>query len=55
MFAGWYEPDKFNFVERKIMQIAKAPEGDHRDWTAIDNWATHVAPMLESVSHASVA
>lgn len=46
-FAGWYEPDKFNFVERKIMEIAKSPEGDFRDWAAIEDWATSVAGKLD--------
>jgi menaquinone-dependent protoporphyrinogen oxidase len=49
-FAGWYEPDKFNFFERKVMQVTKAPEGDFRDWPAIESWAIGVAPKLESAS-----
>jgi menaquinone-dependent protoporphyrinogen oxidase len=46
VFAGWYEPEKFNVVERKIMNIAKAPEGDFRDWGAIERWASALAPKL---------
>jgi menaquinone-dependent protoporphyrinogen oxidase len=48
LFAGWYEPEKFSFLERKIMQLAKAPEGDHRDWAAIEAWAARVAPQLDA-------
>ena len=55
VFAGWNDPRKFNFLERKIMQIAKAPEGDFRDWTAIEKWAMGVAPRLVPVGRASVA
>jgi menaquinone-dependent protoporphyrinogen oxidase len=55
LFAGWYDPRKFNFLERMIMQIAKAPEGDFRDWTAIENWATRIAPKLVPVGRVSVA
>ncbi len=46
VFAGWYEPEKFSFMERRIMNIAKAPEGDHRDWNAIEDWATALVPKL---------
>jgi menaquinone-dependent protoporphyrinogen oxidase len=45
-FAGWYDPGKFNYLERKIMGIAKAPVGDFRDWEAIEAWATRVAGTL---------
>jgi len=54
-FAGWYVPEKFNYIERKIMNVAKAPEGDFRDWTAIEDWATRVAPRLTRTGLASVA
>lgn len=45
-FAGWYDPTKFNAIERKIMRIAKSPEGDFRDWESIENWATGIAPKI---------
>lgn len=48
VFAGWCEPRKFNYLERQIMKIAKAPEGDHRDWDAIEAWAASVAPKLQA-------
>jgi menaquinone-dependent protoporphyrinogen oxidase len=46
LFAGWNEPKKFAFVERTILKMMKAPEGDFRDWAKIDVWATEVAPKL---------
>ena len=55
VFAGWYDPRKFNFFERKAMEMHKAPEGDFRDWTAIEDWATRVAPRLVSARCAAVA
>lgn len=55
VFAGWYDPQKFNAFERLAMRMHKAPEGDFRDWTAIENWATSVAPKLAPVRHAAVA
>ncbi len=48
VFAGWYDPGKFNWLERKIMQVKQAPKGDFRDWEAIESWATSVAPRLTS-------
>jgi len=46
VFAGWFEPEKFSFLERKVMKMAKAPEGDHRDWNAIEGWAQRMAEDL---------
>jgi menaquinone-dependent protoporphyrinogen oxidase len=54
-FAGWYPPAKFSFLERKVMNMAKAPEGDFRDWSAIEGWATSVAPKLVPAGRALVA
>jgi len=51
-FAGWYVPAKFSFVERRIMEVTKAPEGDHRDWKAIEAWASGLAPKLEALDDA---
>ena len=38
LFAGWNEPKKFSLVERVIMKAMKAPQGDFRDFAAIDSW-----------------
>lgn len=48
VFAGWFEPDKFSWIERKIMKMKGAPEGDFRDWGAIGSWASAVAPKLQA-------
>jgi len=45
-FAGWYEPKKFSFLERTILKAMKAPQGDFRDWDAIDAWARETADKL---------
>ncbi|HEY3317124.1 MAG TPA: flavodoxin domain-containing protein [Coriobacteriia bacterium] len=47
LFAGWFVTSKFNFIERWIMRIAKTPEGDHRDWEAIEAWAARVSAKLQ--------
>lgn len=46
LFAGWFEPSKFGFLERSILGAMKAPKGDFRDWDAIDAWSKQVAPKL---------
>ncbi len=37
-FAGWFEPEEFGFVERKILEKMNAVPGDFRDWDAITAW-----------------
>jgi menaquinone-dependent protoporphyrinogen oxidase len=46
LFAGSNEPKRFSFIERAILKMMKAPEGDFRDWKAIEAWAGEVAPRL---------
>lgn len=46
LFAGWNEPKRFSFIERTVMKMMKAPEGDFRDWAKIEAWAADVAPKL---------
>jgi menaquinone-dependent protoporphyrinogen oxidase len=46
LFAGMCELKKFSFVERTVMKMMKAPEGDFRDWAKVEAWAGEVAPKL---------
>lgn len=46
LFAGWNEPKKFSFIERTILKMMKAPEGDFRDFAAIGEWADEAAERL---------
>jgi menaquinone-dependent protoporphyrinogen oxidase len=46
LFAGWYQPDSFSFVERAVLKAMKTAEGDRRDWEAIERWASGVASGL---------
>ena len=48
LFAGWFVPERFGFAERTIMKAMKAPEGDHRDMDAVDEWARAIAPKLSA-------
>lgn len=47
LFGGWFDPKHFGFIERTVLKAMKAPEGDHRDWDAIDEWTAGVAPKLK--------
>jgi menaquinone-dependent protoporphyrinogen oxidase len=46
LFAGWFEPKQFGFLERTILKGMKSPQGDFRDFAAIDAWTDSVAPKL---------
>ena len=38
-FAGKYDPDRVSLADRLMLQMVGTPEGDFRDWAAIENWA----------------
>jgi menaquinone-dependent protoporphyrinogen oxidase len=46
LFAGWNEPKQFSFLERSIMKLMKAPQGDFRDLSAIGDWTESTAERL---------
>lgn len=46
LFAGWNEPKSFSFIERGVMKMMKAPQGDFRDMGAIAAWTESIAPRL---------
>lgn len=48
LFGGWFEPKQFSFVERTVLKAMKAPQGDHRDWDAIDAWAGNLVSTLKA-------
>ena len=47
-FAGWFEPDEFGFVERKILEKMNAVPGDFRNWDAITAWTRQAEAGLGS-------
>lgn len=47
-FAGWNEPKTFSFVERTILKLMKAPQGDFRDMAAVAAWTEGIAPKLSA-------
>jgi menaquinone-dependent protoporphyrinogen oxidase len=46
LFAGKVDLSKMNLAERAIRRAARIPEGDFRDWDAIDAWARRIAADL---------
>jgi menaquinone-dependent protoporphyrinogen oxidase len=40
MFSGRLDRGDLNRLERWVVDVVKAHDGDYRDWTAIDAWAT---------------
>ena len=48
LFAGKLDRDELSFGEKAIVVALRAPEGDFRDWAAIEAWANEIADSLQS-------
>lgn len=46
IFFGAIDHNNLSFPERMVLKAVRAPEGDFRDWQAIDAWATTIAQSL---------
>jgi menaquinone-dependent protoporphyrinogen oxidase len=46
VFAGKLDKEKLGFGERAMVRALKAPEGDFRDWEAIDEFAGEIVSHL---------
>lgn len=46
IFAGKLDKGALKFRERAVVAALKAPEGDFRDWDAIDAYAAEIAGQL---------
>lgn len=46
MFGGELDYHKLSFPERMIIKGVKAPEGDFRDWDAIEAWSESIGRAL---------
>jgi menaquinone-dependent protoporphyrinogen oxidase len=47
-FAGALDRTKLSFADRLVIKAVHAPDGDYRDWMAIDAWAQGIAEQLDS-------
>mgnify|MGYP001822894128 CR=1 FL=1 len=48
VFAGKIDKKNLGFGERAILIAVHAPEGDFRDWAAIESWAAGIAETLQA-------
>jgi menaquinone-dependent protoporphyrinogen oxidase len=55
IFVGKLDTSHLGLVERLIVRMVKAPEGDFRDWAAIRAWAGEIAGALAPVTAPSAA
>ena len=46
VFFGALDHQRLSFAERMVVKAVRAPEGDFRDWEAIDAWAANIARNL---------
>lgn len=46
VFFGALDHQRLSFAERMVVKAVRAPEGDFRDWQAIDAWAASIARDL---------
>jgi len=46
MFSGRLDRGELNRLERWVVDVVRAHDGDFRDWTAIDAWATRLSASL---------
>ena len=46
IFFGALDHSHLSFAERVMVKAVRAPEGDFRDWQAIDAWAASIARAL---------
>src|SRR5437764_13883956 len=46
LFFGTLDHQRLSFAERMVVKGVRAPEGDFRDWEAIDAWAANIARDL---------
>jgi menaquinone-dependent protoporphyrinogen oxidase len=47
VFFGALDHSQLSFLERMVIKGVRAPEGDFRDWKAIEEWAESIAHTLQ--------
>jgi menaquinone-dependent protoporphyrinogen oxidase len=46
VFAGRLSRHALGFAEKAVVVAVRAPEGDYRNWAAVETWATEIAEAL---------
>ena len=54
LFSGRLERSELGRIERWIVDVVRAHDGDFREWNAIDAWAAEVAAHLSSTTSDAV-
>jgi menaquinone-dependent protoporphyrinogen oxidase len=50
LFFGALDHNQLSFAERMVVKAVRAPEGDFRDWKAVEDWAATIARELTPAS-----
>ncbi len=50
VFFGALDYSQLSFMERMVVKGVRAPDGDFRDWNAIEEWAESIAHALQQTS-----
>ena len=48
LFAGRLERHQLGFAEKAMVAALRVPDGDFRDWDAIDSWSRQIGEELAS-------
>ena len=51
LFHGALDRGKLNWLEKRMIKMVGAPEGDYRDWEAITAWGASIAAALRQAAH----
>jgi menaquinone-dependent protoporphyrinogen oxidase len=46
VFAGKIDKSELGRLERAMVRLVRAPEGDYRDWDEVSHWASQIAGVL---------
>jgi len=46
VFAGRLERRRLGFAEKAIVVALRVPDGDYRDWSAVDAWASSIVDSI---------
>ena len=47
VFAGRLDKSRMTFADKAIVTAVRSPEGDYRDWEAVQAWAGEIARALK--------
>lgn len=51
VFFGKLDPEKLNYLEKRLVGFNNLPFGDYRDWEEIEAWAASISRMLKALQY----